>query len=90
MNLLIEELNAPHTLRQRDHALQRHDVLVTARIARCRSHGCHPVVERVSRLLVTAGTRLNAWAAPSHRRVRLEQVGDSRVVTGPRWSSRVV
>ncbi|HEV2066546.1 MAG TPA: hypothetical protein VGR08_06910 [Thermomicrobiales bacterium] len=77
MNLQIEELKARHTIRERERAIQRHDVLAMARIARCRSHGCHPVVERVSRLLVTAATQLNAWAAPSHRQVRLDLGGDS-------------
>lgn len=77
MNLLIEELKAPHTVWERERAIQRHESLVTARTARCRGRGCHPVVEQVSRLLVTAGARLNAWAAPSHRQVRLELGRDS-------------
>jgi len=87
MNLLIEELKAPHTVRER--AIRRRDDLATARSARSRERGCHPFVERVSLLLVAAGTRLNAWAAPAHRRVRLDQAAHSRAAATPRWRSRV-
>jgi len=72
MNLLIEELKAPHASRERERTIRRDDLLAAARSARCRERGCHPFVERVSLLLASTGARLNAWAAPSHRQVRLE------------------
>lgn len=71
MNLLIEHLRMPHTTRDWERMMRREDLLATARAARCQQRGCHPLMERVSRLLVSTGTRLNAWAAPSHRQVRL-------------------
>lgn len=70
MNLLIEQLEMPHKARERERMIQRNDVLATARAARCRERGCHPVVEAISRMFVDTGIRLNGWAAPSHRHVR--------------------
>ncbi len=72
MNLLFEELKVPHAARDLERALQYDDRLATARAARCRSCGCHPIVERMSQLLVTAGARLNVWAAPSYCQLRVE------------------
>jgi PPOX class probable F420-dependent enzyme len=55
-----------------DGGLRADEVPASTRAARCRERGCHPIAERMSRLLVAAGARLNAWAAPSHRQVHLE------------------
>lgn len=79
MNLLIEELKAPHTSRERERGIQ-HDLLAAARSA-LDERGCHPFIERVSLLLTSAGARLNAWAAPSHRQVRLELSRESSPVS---------
>lgn len=81
MNLLIEHLRMPHTTRDRERMMRREDLLTTARAARCQQRGCHPLMERVSRLLVSTGTRLNAWAAPSHRQVRLELCRESNAAS---------
>lgn len=77
MNLLIEELKAPHMAQERERSIRRDDLLAAARSARCREQGCHPLMERVGLLLASAGAWLNAWAAPSHRQVRLELGRDS-------------
>ncbi len=77
MNLLIEELKAPQMARDRERSIRRDDLLATARSTRCREQGCHPLMERVSLFLASAGARLNAWAAPSHRQVHLQLGRDS-------------
>lgn len=77
MNLLIEQMRVPHTTRDRERMMRREDLLATARRTRCRERGCHPLAELVSRMLVIAGMRLNAWAAPSHRQVRFEPSRES-------------
>lgn len=77
MNLLIEQMRVPHMARDRERMIHRDDLLAAARSARCHERGCHPLMERLSLLLASAGARLNAWAAPSHRRVRLEVCRDS-------------
>lgn len=77
MNLLIEQLCVPHTTRDRERMIRQDGLMATARAARCRERGRHPLMEELSRLLVATGTRLNAWAAPSHRQVRFEPCRES-------------
>lgn len=72
MNLLLEQLEIPQEAREWKRMIQHNDQPHLGRTARCRERGCHPIAERMSRLLVAAGARLKAWTAPSHRQVRLQ------------------